>query len=89
MKFFLPNTLKNYILNGKFNPKMDKTGVFFSENHDTSFDFQKRVEGHPPSCTSVSVAEYALISLNVRILKNASINCSDYARDLNIPDHLI
>ena len=33
------------------------------------------------------MAEHALISLN--ILKNALINCSDYTKTLNMPDHFL
>ena len=55
----------NYILNGKFNPKIDS---FFFQNQGTLFDFQKKTEDaspYLPSCAPVSVAEHASISLNI------------------------
>ena len=37
---FSPRYSWNYILNGTFNPKMEKLGPF--QNHGSFFDFQKR-----------------------------------------------
>ena len=57
---------------------------FLLDNQDT-----RKGQGKPPlspSCTPVNVAEYVPISVN--ILENAWINCSDYARALNMHDHL-
>ena len=43
----------------------------------------------PPSFTPVSVTEYALISLNMpNCPSNGLINCSDYARTMNIHNDL-
>ena len=61
-----------------------------------SYDFQtifKERQGRPPSSLLVArqwvqmnMHQYHWISLN--ILENAWINCSDYAKALNMPDHL-
>ena len=66
-------------------------GLFF-QNQDTFFDFQKG-QGRPPLSLLVtqlwmwlSTHQYPWICLN--ILANASINCSDYARAMNMCDHL-
>ena len=58
---FLDTLSVVYILNGKFNPKMDTSGPFFPKS-EHFFWFSKRVgkASHlPPSCALVSVAEYA------------------------------
>ena len=39
LEFFLLDTLKNYILKGKFNPKMDTIRTFFPKSRHF-FDFQ-------------------------------------------------
>ena len=66
----------------------------FFQNQGTFFDFQKWArEASPipllPEQLQVwlNTHQYPWISLN--ILENAWVNCSDYARTLNIPDHLI
>ena len=61
------NILNSYILNGKFNPKMDTIRAFLFKIR-TPFSFSSPL---PPCCASVSVAEYVSISLNMSILLNA------------------
>ena len=66
LEFFLLDALKTYIMNGKFNPKMNTIRVFLSKIRTLS-DFQKG-QGRPTlptSCASVSVDEYASISLSM------------------------
>ena len=94
LEFFSPRYSWNYILNGKFNPKMDTIRIFISKIRTLFSIFKKAGEASPPSSTSscalVSVAEYASISLNTPKYpwKNAWINCFDYNRTLNMHDHL-
>ena len=66
-----------------------KQSESFFQNSGEFFWFSKRAGEFfpfPPSCKPVCVAEYALISL--KMLKYPWTNCSDYARALNMLDHL-
>ena len=48
LEAFSPRYSENYILNGKFNPKIDTIRVVFSQNQATFFNFQKRAGEAPP-----------------------------------------
>ena len=66
-ELFPPRYSENYILNEKFNSKMDTIWGFISESVHF-FRFSRKDRGGftlPPSCTPVRVAEYTLISLNI------------------------
>ena len=67
LEYFSSRNYWNYILNGKFNPKMDTIRTFFLQNWGTFFDFQKGQGRPPPTPPSkpVSFAEYASIYLNI------------------------
>ena len=74
----------------KANPKMDTIKTFPKSGH--FFRFSKRAEKASPS----PLAEHLWVWLNMHwypwiclnILENISINWSDYARALNMHDHL-
>ena len=79
----------NYILNGKFNRKMDTIEAFLSKIMKLFLTFKKG-NGDLPLVALVwvwlNIYQYPWICLN--ILENAWINCFDYARVLNIHDHV-
>ena len=89
-RVYFPRYCWNYILNGKFKPKMDTIEAFLSEIRHFLW-FLKR-QGKLPLFPLVArlwvwlnMHQYLWISLN--ILENAWINCSDCARALNMHDH--
>ena len=56
---------QNYILNGKFNPKMDTIRTFISKIRTFSiFKISREVLPSHSICTPLIVAEYALVSLS-------------------------
>ena len=61
-----PRYSQNYFLNGKFNPKVDTIRTFLSKIRTLFSIFKKTEEASTlfPVCATVSVAEYASISLN-------------------------
>ena len=50
---FSPRYSQNYILNGKFNPRMYTIRAFFSKIWELFFDFQKNVSGGLAANSSV------------------------------------
>ena len=82
---------QNYILNWKFNTKLDTIRDFLSKIRTLFLIFQKGRGGFPTvhSYVPLNVVEYASISwICLNILENAWINFSDYAKTLNMPDYL-
>ena len=60
-----PRYSQNYILNGKFNPKMDTIRTFISKIRTFSiFKISREVLPSHSICTPLIVAEYALVSLS-------------------------
>ena len=63
LEIFLLNTLKNYILNGKFNPKMGTIRAFFFQNRD-NFTFLGRLNMSESGWILLNSAESAKKCLN-------------------------
>ena len=88
---FYPRYSYNYILNEKFNPKMDPIRVSLT-NIRTLFLIFKKGRGNLSSLPSwhlwewLNMHQYPWISLI--IYEKAWIYSSDYARPLNMHDHL-
>ena len=91
LESFLLDTLKTTFWMKNLIQRWTQSGPSFPKSRHF-FGFRKR-QGRlhlSPSCPLVNVAEYTSVSLNIpNILENAWINCSDYARTLNLHDHLI
>ena len=88
---FFPRYFQNYILNDKFNPNIDTIKVFLSKIRHF-FQFQKW-QGRPPLTHLVTILwvwlnmhKYPWICQN--IFENTWVNCSDYAKALNMHHHL-
>ena len=90
---FSPRYFKTAIWMENVTQRWTQSGLFFfKKNQDTFVDFQKW-QGRSPLFSLIThlwvglnMHQYPWKSLN--ILENAWINCSDYARALNIPGHL-
>ena len=65
-RVFSPRYFYNYILNGKFKPKMDTIRAFLSKIRTffSIFTKDRGTSSLPHSCAPVSVPEYASICLN-------------------------
>ena len=76
--FFLLDTLKTTFWMEHLTQRWTQSGHFSQKG-------QGRPSLSHPSCAPVSVTEYASISLNMHKYPWNWINCSDYARVLNMP----
>ena len=98
LEFFLLDTLKTTFWMENLTQRWTKLGLFF-QNWGHYFRFSKRAgeaslcPPRPPHpflvariCMWLNMHQYPWICLN--ILENAWINCSHYARDLNMHDHV-
>ena len=90
--FFSYIKLKLHFWMENLTQRWTQSGPFFFPKSEHLFRFSKKGRGSlplQPYCMSLNVGEYASISLNIsNILENAWINCSNYARALNMLDHL-
>ena len=92
LEFFLLNSLKTKLWMENLTQRCTWLGPFLSKIKSLFFNFEKS-RGKAPLSPQVvhlwvwlNIHHCPWICLN--ILGNAWINCSDYARDLNMPDHL-
>ena len=88
---FSPRYSRNYILSGNSNSKVGIIRDFLSKIR-TLFSFSKRARKASPLLLVaplwVWLNKHQYLWICVNILRNTWINCSDYARALNMHDHL-
>ena len=89
-EFFLLDTLKTAFLMENLTQRWTQSGSFFSLRIRALFSIFKKFRGDSFTLFArlwvwVNMHQYPWISIS---LKNAWINCSEYARVLNMPDHL-
>ena len=91
LDFFLLNTLKTTFWMENWTQRWTQSGLSF-QGQSTVFTFQKG-QWRPPLFSLVAGLwvwlnrnQYPWICLN--IVENTWINCSDYVRAMNMPDHL-